>query len=239
MMKKARDILKMKIQATDGKIGHAEDIYFDDRAWTLRYIVVDSGFWLFGRKTLISPVSIRAVDFKDRLLELDLDKEHVKNSPPVDSDKPVSRQLEEQLSRHYNWPVYWARMGTAIAEDEGIREELPPYGEGDPDLRSAKELTGYFLEATDGSVGLVDDFLIDKDWVVRYIVCDTEEWLPGHRVIFSPEWINRIQWGRRCICLDTDRQSVKSSPGYDHSQPLDREYEKRLYQHYGRIGYWD
>ena len=68
-------------------------------AWTVRYLVVDTGTWLPGRQVLISPLSVREAG--DKIL-VDLTQEQVKGSPPVESDKPVNRQQEEAIARYYD-----------------------------------------------------------------------------------------------------------------------------------------
>jgi uncharacterized protein YrrD len=41
------------IRATDGELGTVDDIYFDDETWAIRYLIVDTGGWLGGRRVLI------------------------------------------------------------------------------------------------------------------------------------------------------------------------------------------
>jgi uncharacterized protein YrrD len=51
------------ISAIDGQLGNVKDIYFDDQKWTIRYFEVDTG-WLAGRNVLISPISVKGIDWK-------------------------------------------------------------------------------------------------------------------------------------------------------------------------------
>ena len=96
MLKPASGFKGLTIAATDGDIGSVNDLYFDDLSWTIRYLVVDTGTWLPGRQVLISPLSVRRVD--DKIL-VDLTRNQVQNSPPVEADKPVNRQQEEAIAR--------------------------------------------------------------------------------------------------------------------------------------------
>ena len=106
-------------------------------------------------------------------------------------------------------------------------------------MRSIDEVTGYYMQAPDGEVGYLDDFIVDdKNWTIRYIVLDTRKWLPGKKVLISPQWINRISWSDGKVFLDLDRESIKESPEYDPSLPVNRQYEERLYDFYGRPKYW-
>ena len=91
------------IGATDGEIGKVEAFYFDDKSWSVRYLVVKTGSWLFGRSVLISPMALQNPDWKENDFPTNLTKEQVQHSPYIDTQKPVSRQHETELSKHYSW----------------------------------------------------------------------------------------------------------------------------------------
>lgn len=91
----------------DETIGKIKEFYFDDHHWTVRYLVADTGNWLTGRQVLISPYALVAVNSDHRNIVLDLTKKQIEASPPLDSDKPVSRQFEQAYYGHYGWPMYW------------------------------------------------------------------------------------------------------------------------------------
>ena len=156
MLRSLDEMRGFSIQATDGEIGHVEDFYFDDMTWTIRYLVVDTGPWLFGREVLVSPVAMGNPDWDDQVLPVDLSREQVKNSPDVDLDQPVSRQHEEAIHAYYGWSYYWLGMQTpgAAASPAATplagpplpaeQVETPAEGEeGDPRLRSAGEVINY------------------------------------------------------------------------------------------------
>lgn len=106
-------------------------------------------------------------------------------------------------------------------------------------LRSARSLQDYHVLATDGSVGHVEDFILDDEsWAVRYLVVDMRHWLSDRRVIVSPEWIEEIDWPARTMSLTLSREEVRNSPPYDPNQPVNRRYEVHLYDYYGRPKYW-
>ena len=111
MLRTAKDLENYAINATDGPIGHVKDFYFDDDAWVVRYLVVDAGSWLNSRKVLISPMSVHQPTWQERTLPVSLTKEQVKKSPVIDTDKPVSRQNEEQTLGYYGYPYYWGGAG--------------------------------------------------------------------------------------------------------------------------------
>ena len=110
---------------------------------------------------------------------------------------------------------------------------------GDPHLRSARVVSGYDIEAGDGEIGHFEDFFVsDVDWVVRYLLVDTRLWLPGRRVLISPQWIEQVDWAETAMHVDLTQAQIENSPEYDDQHPLRREYEIRLYRYYGFRGYW-
>jgi hypothetical protein len=112
--------------------------------------------------------------------------------------------------------------------------------EGDPHLRSVGEVAGYHIEASDGEIGHIEDFIFDDEtWKIRYVVVDTKNWLPGRKVLVSPLWVEDVSWRKRRVRVDLTQEEIKSSPEYDPTAPVNRQYEERLYDYYGRPRYWD
>ena len=230
----------MGIEATDGPIGEIHDVYFDDHEWTVRYYVVDTGKWLPGRKVLLPPHVVRQTTPSHAGLPVDLTREQIRNSPDVDMDRPISRQSELVLYRHYGWTPYWFPLDPAspvvVEGDASEREREATSGHygGDPHLRSAKEVTGYHVAATDGEIGHIEDFLFDDQSAkIRYGVVDTQNWLPGKNVVIAPEWISKVKWSESKVFVNVTREAVRNSPEYNPATPLDRAYESRLFEHYG------
>jgi sporulation protein YlmC with PRC-barrel domain len=254
MLRTAGELKGVTIDATDGDIGSVQDLYFDDHTWTVRYLVVDTGTWLPGRQVLISPFAFQVVPGASRL-RTSLTKEQVRNSPSVESDRPVDRQREIEFSQYYGYPHYWAgpyRWGELaypalpvapqpIAVDREVEEMIARERESaDPHLRSARDVMGYYIQATDGDLGHVEDFLVDADtWAIRYSIVDTRNWLPGRKVLVSPEWIQRVSWEESKVYVDLSKRHIEAAPEFDPSIPLAREHEERLYTHLGRAKYWE
>lgn len=255
MLKPASGFKGLSIAASDGDIGSIKDLYFDDLSWTIRYLVVDTGTWLPGRQVLISPLSVRAAA-TDTVM-VDLTRAQVENSPPVEADKPVDRQQEETLSRYYNYRYYWEgpyRWGllaypgippvpAPVASDPVVAEMAARDREGmegDPSLRSARDVSGYYIAARDADIGHVDDFLVDdRAWAIRYLVVDTRNWWPGKKVVLSPEWIDTVSWPDSRVYVDLRTDQIKAAPEYDPTIPFKRDYETRLFEHHGRRKYWE
>lgn len=264
MLRNLNDLKDYAIHATDGDIGHVKDCYFDDEAWAVRYLVVDTGNWLPGRKVLISPISIRQPDWQEKTLPVSISQEQVKNSPDVDTEKPVSRQHESLYLGYYGYPMYWGGMGLwgpgaypgvliPSSTDMGTPSNLsrqPEFNElsaeageqdqhNDMHLHSCNDVVDYHIHATDGHIGHVSGFLLDDEtWAIRYLIVDTSNWWLGHQVLIAPKWIEGIEWLDRTVNVDLTRDAIKEAVPYDKTADLDRDGEVDIYNHYGRVGYW-
>jgi hypothetical protein len=246
MLRSLKEISGYRIHAIDGDIGKVHDFLFDDEIWTIRYVVVDTGTWLSGRKVLIVPSAVERPEWETQTLFVNLMKDQVKDSPEIDADKPVSRQAEVVLHQHFDWAPYWIVPSTGITppippELESPEEESVPQQERvDPHLRSMKEVMGYNIQAPDGKIGQMDQFIIDdKDWFIRYMVVDIRTRLIfWKRVLVSQDWIERVSWANSTVYVDLPKELIKNSPEYDPAAPVNREYEERLYDYYGRPKYW-
>ena len=231
MLINAHDMKGAAIIARDGAIGEVEDVYFDDEKWTVRYLVVKAGAWLFRRDVLVSPISIEKVDEANNQVIVNLTREQVKNSPDIDTQKPVSRQHETAFMDYYGYPYYWG--GPYLWGDSAFPATLamPPAVESqiaaaaarrresedsyDEHLRSVNEVRGYHIEAADGEIGHVDDFVIDdRDWAIRSIVIKTGGWLSGRKTLVSPQSIEGISWTESKMFVNLTRDQIASGPEY-------------------------
>lgn len=233
------------LHARDGAIGQVVTLFFDDAAWVVRYLVVDTGGWLFGRQVLIPPHVLGDIDRDAREIRVHLSREQVRNSPDVDTDKPVGRQEEGAIYGYYGWEPYWGAPGIAAAPGlgavapHGPDDVLPHRASGDPHLRSAKEVAGYRVHCQDQVIGHIDDVVIDDDgWHLRYFIIDTGSWLPGRKVPLPPEWVQAISWADHEILVPLSAEAIRSSPQYTDERAIDRAFEERLFAHYGRPVYW-
>ncbi len=248
MLTNATHLKGLEIWATDGEIGTVDQFYFDDESWAIRYLVVQTGGWLGGRQVLISPFSIVQADWQAKRLEVALTKRRVENSPDINTHQPVCRQHEAEYNRYYGYPYYWGGpllwgpvyypgdVNTAPKDSatEGIQSESM-----DSHLRSAEAVTGYHIEATDGELGHVDGFIVDDEaWAIRYIQVATRNWWPGKKVLVSPAWIERVSWEDSKVYAALTREAIQSAPEFVDFTSITRDYENRLYSHYGKPPYW-
>ena len=107
MLFKTKTLKGYKLDSLDGEFGEVKDFYFDDQHWAIRYLVANTGNWLTGRQVLISPYALVAAIKAEEHIAVDLTKKQIEDSPPLNSDKPVSRQFEESYYGFHGWPMYW------------------------------------------------------------------------------------------------------------------------------------
>ena len=221
MKRSIKHIYGGKLGASDGEIGHVLDFYFDEQDWVVRYLVVDTGDWLPGRKVLLSPHSLKSLDPIGRMIQVGLTRKRIEESPPMDSHKPLSRRYEEEYYRYYGWPYYWD--GGALCGMSGFPIlELPPEvkpagaaeaASADAHLRSTKAVTGYRVEAIDGTQGHVVDFMIDdKTWAIGELVVRIGHRLSGKEVILPTSEVIRISWEESAVYTRLTREIIEGSP---------------------------
>jgi len=249
MLRSTNELLGYRILASDGKIGKVDDFYLDDQSWMLRYLVVDTDSILPGPKVLLIPSLLVEPKWEEKAIPVLISKEKVRKSPDVDTRKPVSRQHEEKILGEFGIDPYWVahahhwggQIGTPLEELKKKTETSAEEARDEKDyhLRSLKEIKSYGFHAVDGDIGHVDDFIIDEqNWRLRYMVVDTRNWLPGRKVLISVSWIDRVNWGESKVNTVLERDQIKNSPEFDPSAPVNREYEERLYDFYGRPKDW-
>ena len=246
MLYKLKDLSDYKLLSLDGEIGKVKEFYFDDHFWAIRYLVADTGKWLSGRKVLISPYALKDVIKFSRDISVNLTERQIEDSPSIESEKPVSKQFEESYYGYYGWPSYWGSSnmwGTYpyMVRDPSLwRSEYSTERTWDPNLRSTKYVSGHRIEANDGEIGHIDDFIVDDEtWAIRYLVVDTRNWWPGKKVLISPEWIDKMSWNDSKLSLKLSKAAIRQSPEYIEGFLPDRKYESDLYRHYNQKGYWE
>jgi sporulation protein YlmC with PRC-barrel domain len=245
MLIKAKELKVYKLNSLDGELGKVEEFYFDDKYWTIRYLVAETGGWLTGRQILISPYALIAVNKEAKHINIDLTNKQIENSPSLDSNKPVSQQFEVNYYGYYGYPSYWGGSYMwgyypyIMRDGKEWNKTVQEKKTWDSHLRGTNEVSGYHIQAKDGEIGHVVDFIIDDEtWAIRYLIIDTKNWWPGKKVLVSPRWIEQVSWDESKVFVDLSRESIKQSPEYTEESLLTRDYETKLHQHYNRQGYW-
>ena len=245
MLNKVKSLTGYKLDSLNGEIGSVKEFYFDDHHWTIRYLVADTGNWLTGRQVLISPYALGVVNKGGQSISINLTNKQIEESPSLATDQPVSRQFESSYYGYYGWPEYWdgpymwGPYPYLLRDREKWRGHTRGEKAWDPHLRSTNAVSGYHIQAVDGEIGHVEDFIVDDDtWAIRYLEVDTQNWWGGKKVLVAPQWIERVSWRESKVFLDLYREAIKQSPEYTEESLPTRDYEDRLHRHYSRRGYW-
>jgi hypothetical protein len=237
MLPQTSELRGYVIGAIDGPFGTIKDFLFDDEAWRVRWLVVDTRGFLDGRKVLLPALALRSLNHVGRQISANLTKWEMANSPSADDGLSISRRA------HHDGPYvrgadgprarYRAGGGFAAANREPPNRafrtwdrafETPRATPWGWDLRSVKEITGYHIAAADGEVGRVADFLVeDGDWSLHDVVIDARNGWRGKRVLISPRSIDSVDWSMRRVRVDFDRRRIQERPAYDRFHAIGRE----------------
>jgi hypothetical protein len=228
MLQSIKQLYGDKLGASDGDIGHVKDFYFDDQNWAVRYLIADTGSWLPGRQVLISPHAFGSLHQTGKVLRVNLTRKQIENSPPIESHKPVSRQYEEEYHRYYGWPYYWQGDGLWGMSGFPILE-LPPkplpsepaaengrhHEPTEAHLRSTQAVNGYHLQASDGTIGHVCDFMMDdQSWAIRQLVIKTGHRFSGKEVQIPTRTVDLISWDESKVFVNLTKEAVEQSPAH-------------------------
>jgi hypothetical protein len=236
------------IRALDGPIGEVHEFLFDDRLWTLRYLVAQLGGWFDGRFVLLPAGMLLGIDSTARAIEVALTQQQVIDSPDIGIDQPVSRQASGRFRVDYT-PAYWgtaglwglgmgpadpstiARMLDAAEQDGRAAQQL-----GDPHLRSTRAVRGYRIQTRDGAIGHIADLVVDDTiWALRYVVIAPRIWWLGKKVLAPARWISGIDASQSRVMLDAPREVVWGGPAFDPSALADPTYEPWLRNAYAQM----
>ncbi|AMJ59655.1 PRC-barrel domain-containing protein [Bosea sp. PAMC 26642] len=94
------------VHATDGDIGHVDNLMIDDGSWGIRYLVLDTSNWWMGKQVLMSPYAVSEISWSQEKVYLDVTRERVKASPAWDPAAMINDIYEKRLHEHYGWSGY-------------------------------------------------------------------------------------------------------------------------------------
>jgi hypothetical protein len=249
MIRPATQLEGYQLLARDGTVGEVRDFVFDDDCWSIRYLVIDTGRWLSARRVMISPEAVRQPEWDSRRLPTELTKEQVRQSPAFDLSEATVRATEAAMRKHYGWAPYWPgssevatssesasaapdpggdAVSPAVSPGAGADAELAAAARGAQEaqdgvrLRTVREVIGYHVEAIDGSIGHIEDFLVDDGtWDVRFVVVGTRNWWPGKKVLLSPLSITNVSWAESHVAVGLTREEIQNGPLYDPAVPVE------------------
>ncbi len=219
MLRRIAELQWSRVLALDGEVGKVRDTYFDEGSWIARYLVVDTGGWLSGRKVLIDPRSVELIDRNLHTVWVSLTRERIESSPQIDIAKLVSPEHETQLNRHYGYGSRWTR-----AMPSGNGAELC--------LRSSQRVLDFTLITVDGEVGQIKDFFFDDEtWALRYLIVQTGSWLLRRRVLMSADCVRRVDWAAESVEVNRTCKQIEHGWEFDADNPPPGDLETALRTH--------
>ncbi len=256
MLRSAHSLIGCAARAIDGDIGRVRDVFFDDVAWDMRYVVVDVGGWLTERDVLIAPVALGEPG--RTAVPLVLTRKQVEHSPPTETHKPVSLQHQVELHQYYGWPNYWASIGPAayglpqeptqqaplsqaspLVQEQtvSVRVADAPLGHMtyDNHLRSYQEVTDYEVCAQGSKSGRLTDFVVETaDWTFVQAIVTLGHWPSAKHVLIEKAQVERIDWAGSNVMLTLSPEALRESKPFDAADAVNIDDGGRRRDYYGR-----
>ncbi|WP_198042558.1 PRC-barrel domain-containing protein [Oceanobacillus sp. AG] len=234
-------LLTYNIDATDGEMGKIKDIYIDDNDWKIRYVIVDTRKWLPERKVLLPPDIFIGVNTEKEAMEVEYDKNTIKNSPPVPEGTDLTRDKENQLFNYFGWTRYWhddvilsgekRPLGRVGSNEEEWYERIanPVYDADeeelirqhrDNNLRSYEEIMQARVHGKNGKLGKVANFIYDDDWNVKYIIITSSNVMVKDYYPYAIDRITSVDWYEGDVYLDETVEQFADNTNYPSHEDI-------------------
>jgi hypothetical protein len=106
-------------------------------------------------------------------------------------------------------------------------------------LHQGLAFKGFSIEASDGRIGTVSDFLFDdRTWKLRWLVVDTGTWLKDQKILLHPSAIEKVDIRVKALLVKLTRGQVEKSPSLATDEPVSGQMEYSLYGYYGVDPLW-
>lgn len=199
------DLIGSPVKATDGEIGSVRAFLFDDQSWKIRYLVVDVGNWLKRREVVLPITALEKPEWANKTCCAHLTVAQVRNSPDVDAEMPVSRQQEIAMHDYFGPFATWVDSEFPMPPmPTGMK--YPLHAPEVLHLRSASQMLGYRVCATDGDFGVLDGFVMDEaSWHLGYLDVKSGDWLHNRSVLVPTRWVQSVSWADFVIQLHHPR----------------------------------
>jgi len=195
------------VRARDGAVGPLCELWFDDAAWVVRYLVVHVRRWLPDRLVLVPPGHVVAVRPEERDVGVTLSRSEIRHFPGSDTDLPVALQRLARAKPPTNWAVLLGGEALLGVPEAWVPPPVIHVNRGgrpfDAHLRTTRIVTGMAVETEDLVVGRVIDILVDRaTWAIRSLVVGL---IGEGRVLLPPEHVQGI-------VLETSSVTTRLSP---------------------------
>jgi hypothetical protein len=155
--------------------------------------------------------------------------------PNVDSsDRPGCRGDASREAAKHTLAGFGRRVDDSDTTQRRIplsamNQQLWAYREQDW-TSTQQPLTGYSVEATDGSIGKIDEATYDVG--ASYVVVDTGPWIFGSKVMLPAGVIGRVDHDDETVFVSLSKDEIKNSPKFDEATYRDDDYRDSLSTYY-------
>jgi hypothetical protein len=222
MLREATELLGRPIDARDGRLGIIEDVYFDDRDWTVRYALVKAGIPFRRDHLLIEPGAIARSGWPAEHLEVWLSRREARGRIAPDTPEPArGAQFVHRTDA--------ALAGAHVDLLESARLIVP----GGAHLRGLREAHTYRLSAKEGAAGHVRDFIIDdRTWAICHVAADVDLFFSKKPVLIPPHLIDEIDPAGHAVRTGLTRHALGGAPRYQRLALQSRLYQMCLFDYY-------
>lgn len=231
-------------------LGRIHDIYLDDETWAVKWFVVETGHWYSSNKVLLDSKYLTDVSPANRSLQVSIGKEDIENAPSVEEHHPVSEQYNNAFlytTFGHDTLLFPGYAGLIMPQtliersfdsldDQSSQAQETTVSEADyadRHLRSANELLGYTVSATDGTLGPLIDLVINMSRrTITLMALDTSKWLPDRTVVIIPQSIDNISWPDRKLFVTMNKETIEQSPRLQDMKSIETSYVSTLSDYY-------
>jgi hypothetical protein len=222
-----------RLETLDGNAGSVKETLFDEEAWVIRYLVLETGDWLDNNEILIAPMPLVRLDWDKRTVYADFTSAQLRANPGIGVTQPILHTNEAEFLDHYGYTHYWtglrsvppaaasdttadavpqAPADASASERDAAERDLAQVASS---LHSSAETIGCAIRTSDGTDGQVEDLQFDDaSWDIAFFVIDPHDWSPERSVLVSPSHIERINWEEGQVALTMTRAELERCPKY-------------------------
>ena len=195
-------LMKIPLVTTDGEEHQVRSLLFDDRTWTISFLVTDAGSWFTRRQVVIGTDATDEPDWAKKVITAKITHQELARCADASTVRPVSQQQQLALKKYFGWPESEPRWDVPAALVPAQRE-FPVQANDDPHLRNTMDLLGYEVWSADRRAGHVSDFIMEPNsWHIKYLSVKVGDWV-YHEERFVPTLaVQSISWGAHRVTLN-------------------------------------
>lgn len=239
MLINLKNLMNLKVTASNDVIGRTFDFYFNDLDWTISYAEIKPRL-LVLKNFLANHMKLGQPNLDNKLFPIMISKEQLYDQPESDSVKTLSDQKQNHQAAFMTWPLNLTNLNTLdITEAQKLADLMirdKDKNEGSSHLRSFKEVSGYRIKTTTGFFGHLKSLIIDTEiWKIKFLLIRKRRLFKANKnILASPANVTNISWEDNSINIDLSKKIIRESPEYENIKSMSDEFERKLIRHYIR-----